>query len=90
MELGSGPGTVRAAALSPVLLLGSLLISSLGGLNRWRSVMVTNLTPFITALVGIAILLVRTRLFSLAVRRSVRPARLHVGETARVELAVTV
>jgi uncharacterized protein (DUF58 family) len=40
------------------------------------------------ALVGIAVVLVRARLFSLAVRRSVRPSRLHVGESARVELAV--
>ena len=40
------------------------------------------------ALVGLAVLLVRARTFTLGVRRTVRPARLHVGESARVELAV--
>jgi uncharacterized protein (DUF58 family) len=42
----------------------------------------------ILALVGIAVLLVRLRSLSLTARRTVRPARLHVGESARVELAV--
>ena len=36
------------------------------------------------ALVGLAVLLVRARTFTLGVRRTVRPARLHVGESARV------
>ena len=42
----------------------------------------------LAALVGIAVLMVRFRAFTLGVRRTVRPARLHVGESARVELAV--
>ncbi|HEY8094294.1 MAG TPA: DUF58 domain-containing protein [Acidimicrobiales bacterium] len=40
------------------------------------------------ALVLVAVLLVRVRSFTLGVRRTVRPSRLHVGESARVELAV--
>jgi uncharacterized protein (DUF58 family) len=40
------------------------------------------------ALVGVSVLLVRARSFTLGVRRVVRPSRLHVGENARVELAV--
>ena len=40
------------------------------------------------ALTGFAVILVRVRSFTLGVRRTVRPARLHVGESARVELAV--
>jgi uncharacterized protein (DUF58 family) len=40
------------------------------------------------ALVGIAVVLVRARTFALTARRVVRPSRLHVGESAKVELAV--
>jgi len=68
-----------------VLVLGVAVIL-LGRLFGWVELYALGLGTI--ALVGIAILLVRTRLFSLAVRRSVRPARLHVGESARVELAV--
>ncbi len=68
-----------------VLALGVGVIL-LGRLFGWLELFALGLGTI--ALVGIAVLLVRTRLFSLAVRRSVRPARLHVGETARVELAV--
>ena len=35
----------------------------------------------LAALVGIAVLMVRFRAFTLGVRRTVRPARLHVGES---------
>ena len=42
--------------LMPVLLVGALLQSCLSALERWPRVMVTNLTPFLIALLGIVAL----------------------------------
>ena len=58
----------------------------LGRLFGWLELFV--LGAGMVALVAVAVLLVRTRSFTLGVRRTVRPSRLHVGESARVELAV--
>ena len=58
----------------------------MGRLFGWLELYV--LGAGMVALVLVAVLLVRARGFTLGVRRTVRPSRLHVGESARVELAV--
>jgi uncharacterized protein (DUF58 family) len=58
----------------------------LGRLFGWLELFVVG--AGLLALTAFAVLLVRFRSLSLGVRRTVRPARLHVGESARVELAV--
>ena len=58
----------------------------LGRLFGWLELFVLGVAVIV--LVGGALLLVRGRLFTLGVKRTVRPGRLHVGESARVELAV--
>ncbi len=58
----------------------------LGRLFGWLELFVVGVA--LMALTAFAVVLVRVRSLSLGVRRTVRPARLHVGESARVELAV--
>ena len=58
----------------------------LGRLFGWLELFVIG--AGLLALTAFAVLLVRFRSLSLGVRRTVRPSRLHVGESARVELAV--
>jgi uncharacterized protein (DUF58 family) len=58
----------------------------LGRLFGWLELFVIGVG--LLALTAFAVFLVRFRSLSLGVRRTVRPARLHVGESARVELAV--
>jgi uncharacterized protein (DUF58 family) len=62
---------------------GTLMIGRLFG---WVELFALGVAVIV--LVAGAVLLVRGRLFTLGVRRTVRPGRLHVGESARVELAV--
>jgi O-antigen/teichoic acid export membrane protein len=65
--LAGGRETVRAFLIVgflslPLVMIGSLLLSSLGALERWRSVVATSLTPFTVAFFAIVVLYASGRL----------------------------
>ena len=65
--LAGGRATVRTLlvvgfASMPLVLVGGLLLQSLGALERWRRVFATNLTPFAVTFVAVVVLYASGRL----------------------------